>query len=77
MSRHARPSRKPARRARAPELPELGHGLPPRVPQPAAACAGATPTCAARVSHAQFELLVELDERGELPAGELAARRRA
>jgi DNA-binding MarR family transcriptional regulator len=25
------------------------------------------------LSHAQFELLIELDERGELPAGELAA----
>ena len=25
------------------------------------------------LSHAQFELLLELDERGELPAGELAA----
>src|ERR1700685_2865447 len=24
------------------------------------------------LSHAQFELLIELDERGELPAGELA-----
>ncbi|HYM55011.1 MAG TPA: MarR family winged helix-turn-helix transcriptional regulator [Solirubrobacteraceae bacterium] len=27
----------------------------------------------AELSHAQFELLIELDERGELPAGELAA----
>ena len=27
----------------------------------------------AELSHAQFELLLELDERGELPAGELAA----
>jgi MarR family transcriptional regulator, organic hydroperoxide resistance regulator len=26
-----------------------------------------------QLSHAQFELLIELDERGELPAGELAA----
>jgi DNA-binding MarR family transcriptional regulator len=26
----------------------------------------------AELSHAQFELLIELDERGELPAGELA-----
>jgi DNA-binding MarR family transcriptional regulator len=25
------------------------------------------------ISHAQFELLIELDERGEMPAGELAA----
>lgn len=27
----------------------------------------------AEISHAQFELLIELKERGELPAGELAA----
>src|SRR4029077_7255634 len=27
----------------------------------------------AELSHAQFELLIELDERGGLPAGELAA----
>jgi MarR family transcriptional regulator, organic hydroperoxide resistance regulator len=27
----------------------------------------------AELSHAQFELLIELEERGELPAGELAA----
>ena len=26
----------------------------------------------AEISHAQFELLIELDERGELSAGELA-----
>ena len=29
----------------------------------------------AELSHAQFELLIELDERGELSAGELALRR--
>ena len=38
-----------------------------------AACAGATRTWqGSELSHAQFELLIELDERGELPAGELA-----
>ncbi len=32
-----------------------------------------THLCAGELSHAQFELLIELHERGELPAGELAA----
>jgi DNA-binding MarR family transcriptional regulator len=31
-----------------------------------------THLCAGELSHAQFELLIELHERGELPAGELA-----
>jgi DNA-binding MarR family transcriptional regulator len=32
-----------------------------------------THLCAGELSHAQYELLIELHERGELPAGELAA----
>jgi DNA-binding MarR family transcriptional regulator len=32
-----------------------------------------THLCAGELSHAQFELLIELHDRGELPAGELAS----
>ena len=46
--------------------------LPPRVPTLSRLRGRDTHLGGAELSHAQFELLIELDERGELSAGELA-----
>lgn len=75
----AKPNPKPksrAPRARAelsPELTELGLAFR-RVFRALSRLRGRdTHLGGSELSHAQFELLIELDERGELPAGELAA----
>jgi MarR family transcriptional regulator, organic hydroperoxide resistance regulator len=55
------------------ELDELGHAFR-RVFRSLSRLRGRdTHLGGAEISHAQFELLIELYERGELPAGELAA----
>jgi DNA-binding MarR family transcriptional regulator len=57
---------------RAAELDELGLAFR-RVFRSANRLRGRdTHLCPSELSHAQYELLIELDERGELPAGELA-----
>ena len=64
-----RPRGGPAREQR---LERARPGLPQRRSARSTACAGATRTSTApELSHAQFQLLIELHERGELPAGEL------
>ena len=69
---------KPARAARRPKAPppelrELGRAFR-RVFRTLNRMRGRdTHLCGGELSHAQFELLIELFERGELPAGELAA----
>src|SRR6202030_1537375 len=64
---------KPDPPARAEEVTELGVAFR-RVFRTLSRLRGRdTHLGASQLSHAQFELLIELQERGELPAGELAA----
>ena len=67
------PEAEPARGAGAQELTELGVAFR-RVFRSLSRLRGRdTHLGGSELSHAQFELLIELYERGELPAGELAA----
>ncbi len=71
--RAARPRPPSAAGARSPELAELGLAFR-RVFRTLNRMRGRdTHLAGSELSHAQFELLIELDERGELSAGELAA----
>ena len=72
-SAKARPGRGAAPAAAAPQLIELGRAFR-RVSRTLNRLRGRdTHLGGQELSHAQFELLIELDERGELSAGELAA----
>ncbi|HMH46709.1 MAG TPA: MarR family winged helix-turn-helix transcriptional regulator [Solirubrobacteraceae bacterium] len=57
----------------SPELTELGHAFRHVFRTLSRLRGRDTHLGGSELSHAQFELLIELDERGELPAGELAA----
>jgi len=70
---HNRPAEPAAAASRSAELTELGMAFR-RVFRGLSRLRGRdTHLGGAELSHAQFELLIELEERGELPAGELAA----
>jgi DNA-binding MarR family transcriptional regulator len=73
MAAAATPKRKPRRREPSAELKELGSAFR-RIFRTLNRMRGRdTHLGGEQLSHAQFELLIELFERGGLPAGELAA----